>query len=607
MFEFCWCQIFLCCPINIETTNFCNKKIINFIINYIYFCFVNLIDLLFFRWEIRVKLVDKLNKVLEGRTKFITVTGGVCSSIGKGVLISSLGVLLDKAGYTVSIVKWDPYLNVDPGTMSPLEHGEVFVTADGAETDLDLGHYERMLGIHLTKTSSVSSGQIFEELIKGEREGKFLGRCIQLIPHAVNSIKEKLLDFALEKNVDFVLTEIGGTVGDMEGDIFLEAVRQIRLDLGDKRFLHCHLSYVPYLSWANETKTKPTQHSVCSLKGMGLIPDALFLRADKPVGVGPCDKLSIMCGVKRDYIFQVLTHKPIYKLFIDLEEQGVCQKIQEYFGIHKPQKSDLTGWKKFIELIEVSKKEVNIGLVAKYVGSNDPYISVIEAIESAGYWNGVKVNLVVLEAEQIEKHKLNSCETVMQQLKSVDGVVIPGGFDLRGVEGKIFAANWARENKIPYLGLCLGMQIMLIEFARSVLGMKDASSTEFNKNTNHPVISLLAEQKGIVQKGATMRLGTYPCRIIGATKAYKAYGQDFVQERHRHRYELNNAYRSKFEEAGVVFPGIYEEKNLVEIAELKNHPFMLGSQFHPEFTSTPLSVNPLFMAFMEAVVKEQKA
>lgn len=553
-----------------------------------------------------MKLIDKLNKILEGRTKFITVTGGVCSSIGKGVLVSSLGVLLEKAGYTVSVVKWDPYLNVDPGTMSPLEHGEVFVTTDGAETDLDLGHYERMIGVHLTRTSSVSSGQIFEELIAGERNGKFLGRCIQLIPHAVNSIKERLLDFALEKDVDFVLTEIGGTVGDMEGDIFLEAVRQIRLDLGDKRFLHCHLSYVPYLNWANEIKTKPTQHSVCSLKGMGLIPDAIFLRAEKSIGIGPREKLSVMCGVNRDYIFQVLTYKPIYKLFVDLDNQGVGQKIQEYFGIQQPKKSDLTAWDQFIDLIELSKKEVKIGLVAKYVGSNDPYISVIEAIESAGYRNGVKVNLIVLEAEQIEKCKAIPNESVIQQLQSVDGIVIPGGFDMRGVEGKIFAANWARENKIPYLGLCLGMQIMLIEFARSVLGMKDASSTEFNKNTMHPVISLLAEQQGIVQKGATMRLGTYPCHVLDATKAYQAYGQELVQERHRHRYEFNNVYRREFEGAGVVFSGIYQDKDLVEIAELKDHPFMLGSQFHPEFTSTPLSVNPLFMAFMRAVVEGKK-
>lgn len=549
-------------------------------------------------------LAEKLNKILAGKTKFITVTGGVCSSIGKGVLVSSLGVLLEKAGYTVSVVKWDPYLNVDPGTMSPLEHGEVFVTSDGAETDLDLGHYERMLGIHLTRTSSVSSGQIFEQLLKGERDGKFLGRCIQLVPHAVNTIKERLLDFALEKNVDFVLTEIGGTVGDMEGDIFLEAIRQFRSDIGSKRFLHCHLSYVPYLDWANEIKTKPTQHSVYTLKWRGIVPDALFLRADCEINAKACEKLSVMCGVDKSLIFQVLTHRPVCKLFGELDKQGVCHKIQEYFGIQQPKQADLTEWKKFIDRIESSKKEVNIGLVAKYVGSNDPYISVIEAINSAGYWHWAKVNLIVIEAEQLELHKNDDNSDVIKQLHSVDGIVIPGGFDMRGVEGKIFAANWARINNIPYLGLCLGMQIMLIEFARSVLSMKDASSTEFNRSTSHPVISMLAEQTGITQKGATMRLGTYPCTVTPQTKAYEAYRQSLVYERHRHRYEFNNIFKDEFEAAGVVFSGRYKDKDLVEIAELKDHVFMLGSQFHPEFTSTPLNVNPLFMAFMKAVVEK---
>lgn len=549
-----------------------------------------------------MNLIEKLNAVLASNTKFITVTGGVCSSIGKGVLVSSLGVLLEKAGYTVSVVKWDPYLNVDPGTMSPLEHGEVFVTTDGAETDLDLGHYERMLGIHLTRTSSVSSGQIFEELLRGEREGKFLGRCIQLVPHAVNVIKERLFDFALEKKADFILIEIGGTVGDLEGNNFLEAIRQVRLDLGNKRIMHCHLSYVPFLSWANEIKTKPTQHSVYSLKWLGLIPDALFLRADCEIGARAREKLSVMCGVDKSLIFQVLTHKPVCRLFGELDKQGACLKVQEYFGIAQPRRSDLTEWSNFIERIENSKKEVKIGLVAKYVGSNDPYISVIDAINSAGFWNGAKVNLIVIEAEQLELHKNEPDFEAIMLLHSVDGIVIPGGFDMRGVEGKIFAANWARTNNIPYLGLCLGMQIMLIEFARSVLGMHDASSTEFNKGTTHPVISLLAEQHGITQKGATMRLGTYPCTVVAGTKAFDAYQQSLVDERHRHRYEFNNIYKKQFEDAGVVFSGIYKDKDLVEISELKDHVFMLGSQFHPEFTSSPLKVNPLFMAFMKAVV-----
>lgn len=549
--------------------------------------------------------VNKLNCVLESNTKFIIVTGGVCSSIGKGVLVSSLGVLLKNAGYTVSVVKWDPYLNVDPGTMSPLEHGEVFVTTDGAETDLDLGHYQRMLEVTLTKTSSVSSGQIFETLIKGERDGKFLGRCIQLIPHAVNAIKERLLDFAIEKKVDFVLTEIGGTVGDMEGDIFLEAVRQIRLELGSKRFLHCHLSYVPFLSWANEIKTKPTQHSVYNLKWHGLVPDALFLRADCKITTKACEKLSVMCGVDRNFIFQVLTCKPICRLLGELDKQGVCQKIQTYFGSQNPKQPDLSEWTNFINRIDSSTNVVSIGLVAKYVESNDPYISVVESINCAGYWNNIKVNLIIIEAEQLEKNKDNPESSAMKQLKSVSGIVIPGGFDVRGAEGKILAAKYARENNIPYLGLCLGMQIMLIEFARSVLGMADASSTEFDKNTTHPVISLLAEQQNIAQKGATMRLGTYPCTVKQNTKAHKAYNQDVVHERHRHRYEFNNKYRSQYEAAGVVFSGIYQEKDLVEIAEITNHPFMLGTQFHPEFTSTQLNVNALFMAFMKAVAKKQ--
>lgn len=554
-----------------------------------------------------MNLQEKNNKVVARNTRFITVTGGVCSSIGKGVLVSSIGVLLKNAGYTVAVVKWDPYLNVDPGTMSPLEHGEVFVTADGAETDLDLGHYERMLQVELLRTSSVSSGQIYQEVLQGERQGKYLGRCIQLVPHVVDAIKNRLYDFALTTNADFVLTEIGGTVGDMEGTIFLEAIRQLRHDLGHRRLLHFHLSYVPYLSWAHEIKTKPTQHSVNELKGLGLIPDALALRAEQHIEKGPREKLAVMCGVDKDYIFQVLTHKPMYKLFLDLEQQGLCEKIQEYFGIESPRKTDLSAWRNLVDLIEQSKREVTIGLVAKYVGSNDPYISVIEAIRSAGYWHKVNVRLVVIEAEKLEQEALDPDSASMQELKSLDGIIVPGGFDKRGIEGKIIAARWAREHGVPYLGLCLGMQIMLIEYARSVLGMSDANSTEFNKETRYPVVSLLAEQRDIEDKGATMRLGTYPCTVVPGTKAHQAYGKELVLERHRHRYEFNNDYRNKFEQAGVTFSGIYTEKNLVEIAEIPEHPFMLGTQAHPEFKSSPLQVHPLFQAFMSAVLKKLNA
>lgn len=539
------------------------------------------------------------------KTKFIVVTGGVCSSIGKGVLISSIGVLLKNAGYSISVVKWDPYLNVDPGTMSPLEHGEVFVTADGAETDLDLGHYERMMETRLTRKSSVSSGQIFQEIIQGEREGKFLGKCIQFVPHVVNAIKNRLYDFADEQQTDFVLCEIGGTVGDMEGNIFLEAVRQIRHDIGSKQLFHCHLSLLPYLSWSQELKTKPTQHSVSALKGLGLIPDALALRSEKEVDAQTIKKLSITCGVDQKYIFTVLTHHPLFKLFLELDAQQLGQKIQHYFGIAQPLTSDLSRWSQFIQLIENSKKELDIALVAKYVGSNEPYISVVEALMAAGYWNKVKVNLHVIEAEQLEKKDLQS--PAWQELMHCNGIIIPGGFDRRAIEGKIAAARWARTNNVPYLGLCLGLQIMLIEFARSVLGYADANSTEFNKNTIHPVISLLEEQHDIEMKGATMRLGTFTSTIKKNTKAFHAYGKELINERHRHRYEVNNTYRKDFEEHNVIFSAICQEKNLVEIAELENHPFMLGTQAHPEFSSSPLNPHPLFVALIKAAMAHKKA
>lgn len=549
---------------------------------------------------------SNVKKVVESNTKFITVTGGVCSSIGKGVLLSSIGVLLKSAGYSVAVLKFDPYLNVDPGTMSPLEHGEVFVTTDGAETDLDLGHYERIMQLSLTRDSSVTSGQIFEEILKDEREGKFLGRCIQFVPHVVDAIKNRLYTFSLKKNVDFVLVEIGGTVGDMEGNVFLEAIRQVKLDLGSKRLFHVHMSYVPYLSWSQEIKTKPTQHSVQTLKGFGIFPDSLALRAEKFVEEKPLHKLSLMCGIEKDLIFQVLTYNPIYKLFLSLQEQGLAHKIQHYFGIEKPRKSDLAPWNHFISLMTQSTDNVRIALVAKYVGSNDPYISVVEALVAAGYWNQVKVNIVVIDAQDLENEQDNLNAPIWQQLKSVNGIVVPGGFDKRGIEGKIMAAQFARQNNIPYLGLCLGMQVMLIEYARNILGMKDANSTEFDNKTAHPVISLLAEQEGITQKGASMRLGTYPCHITKGSLAYQAYNKELVHERHRHRYEFNNKYRDQFEKAGVTFSGIYPEKNLVEISEVKQHPFMLGTQAHPEFNSSPLQVNPLFLEFMKAVTQKAK-
>jgi CTP synthase len=547
-----------------------------------------------------MKLSDLTNHVKTQNTKFIIVTGGVCSSIGKGVLVSSIGVLLKKAGYDLSVVKWDPYLNVDPGTMSPLVHGEVFVTADGAETDLDLGHYERMIGVNLTRDSSVSSGQIFEEILQGERDGKFLGKCIQLVPHAVDTAKRRLLQFALDHKVEFVLLEIGGTVGDMEGEVFLEAIRQLRMDLDHHQLLHCHLSYVPTLSWTGEIKTKPTQHSVIALKEAGLAPDCLFLRVDQRIDDGAVEKLSTMCGVQRKFIFQVPTIDPIYRLFVDLQDQAVGDRIQEYFSVTQPKRSDLSEWTNLIGLIDKSSQEIHIALIAKYVGSNDPYISVVDAIRSAGYHCKRRVRLTVIEAEQLEAGAYGSDTDAWKVLKSMDGIVVPGGFDKRGAEGKIMAVRWARENKIPYLGLCLGMQVMVIEFARSLLGLKDANSSEFEPATQSPVIALLEEQHGVTRKGASMRLGSSLCTLVPGTKAHKAYKQNEVWERHRHRYEVNNGYRAAFEQAGVVFSGLFTEKKLVEITELADHPFMLGTQFHPEYQSSPLKVHPLFQAFMEA-------
>jgi len=537
--------------------------------------------------------------------KFIVVTGGVCSSIGKGVLIASLGVLLKNAGYTVSVVKWDPYLNVDPGTMSPLVHGEVFVTADGAETDLDLGHYERLIEVSLRKESSVSAGQIYQEVLTQEREGLFLGKCIQLVPHVVDIAKGKLLDFALKQKVDFVLLEIGGTVGDMESEIFLETVRQLKMDLGSNHLMHVHLSLVPFLGWTGEVKTKPTQHSVMQLKRSGLVPDALFLRADQEVEQQSIDKLSIMCGVKKEYIFQVITATPIFSTFIALDEQAVGKKIQEYFNFSVIKKSDLYEWKQFIIQIIESKKTVSIGLIAKYVGSNDPYISVIEAIKSAAYHFKYKVDLVVIEAELLSSENDNRCtSSAWKKLMSVSGIVVPGGFDSRGVEGKILAAQWARENNIPYLGLCLGMQVMIIEVARSLLHLPTANSTEFDRKTIDPVICMMSEQKNIIHKGATMRLGSYLCTLHPGSKAHEAYEEEAVLERHRHRYEVNNKYKKDFESVGVVFSGIYEKMGLVEISEIKNHDFMIGTQFHPEFQSLPLRVHPLFKAFLSAALKK---
>lgn len=543
-------------------------------------------------------------KVKKQKTNFIIVTGGVCSSIGKGVLTSSMGVLVKKFGASVSVIKLDPYLNIDPGTMSPLVHGEVFVTHDGAETDLDLGHYERMIGVELTKNSSVSSGQAFQEILDAERTGKFLGKCIQLVPHVVDAIKVRILQLALNTKAEFILAEIGGTVGDIEGEVFLEAIRQLRMNLTSKRMLHCHLSFVPYLNWANEVKTKPTQHSVMLLKRAGLVPDSIFLRTDQIIPEESLQKVSVMCGVRKDLIFQALTYNPIYTLFIDLNKQCLATKIQEWFSIKPKKKINLSDWESLIKLIKKPKETINIGLVVKYFDTNEPYISVIEAIKAAGYGCKRDVKIVTIDATALEKKdSTKTKQKALKQLESVSGIVVPGGFGKRGTQGKIIAAQWARENNVPYFGLCLGMQLMLIEFAQNVVKLKEASSTEFNSKTPHPIIVLLDEQHNIVKKGGTMRLGAFKCSLKKDSKAQKAYCKNNVCERHRHRYEFNNTYKKQLEEAGIVFSGINTERDLIEIAELRDHPFMVGTQFHPEFLSSPLQPHPLFLNFIEAAIE----
>ncbi|MDQ5940541.1 MAG: synthase [Candidatus Dependentiae bacterium] len=553
------------------------------------------------RKEEQITMKALYEQIAAQGTRFIIVTGGVCSSIGKGVLLSSIGVLLKDAGYRVGVIKCDPYLNVDPGTMSPLEHGEVFVTCDGAETDLDLGHYERMLGEAFTKDSSVTAGKVYSHLIAAERDGAYLGKCITVVPHVTDEIKRRLLTFAQKGQYDVVMVEIGGTVGDIEGEIFLEALRELRHILPRGHVVHTHLSLVPYLPWANETKTKPTQHSVMMLKRAGLAPDLLFLRTVKAMAKRELKKVSVMCGVAEEAVFQVRTRSPLYTLFFDLNEQGVLHQVQEVAGLPTQRVAHLEQWQSVLDAIEAATHPVRIGMVAKYVGSNDPYISLVEALKSAGHANGLAIELVTIDSQELEEMSATEREVLLQTL---DGIVIPGGFDKRGVEGKIAATKWAREHKVPFMGICLGMQVMLIEAARNLCGLKEATSTEFDVETPDPVITMIDEQHKVVRKGGTMRLGTYTCALAQGSKACEFYGSDSVDERHRHRYEFNNTYKNQLEGKGVRFSGICPQNNLVEVAEMTDHPFMIGVQFHPEYRATPLVPHPLLSAFMAQVKKK---
>ncbi len=530
--------------------------------------------------------------------KFIFVTGGVTSSLGKGITAASLGRLLKSRGLNVTIQKLDPYLNVDPGTMSPYQHGEVYVTEDGAETDLDLGHYERFVDVNLTRSSNVTTGGIYSSVIRKERRGEYLGGTVQVIPHITNEIKERVLRVAEETGADVVIVEIGGTVGDIESQPFLEAIRQLKTDLPRGDTLYIHVTLVPYLKAANELKTKPTQHSVKELRGIGIQPDVLVCRSEKPFPPGMKEKLALFCDTEKRAVIQALDAPSIYQVPLNMEEEGLGEFVVERLGLQCGP-PDLDEWREMVNRLQNATHEVTIALVGKYVSLPDAYFSVVEALRHAGAAHDAQVNVKWVNAEDLETG------SVEEYLTDADGILVPGGFGDRGVEGKIKALRYARLNRIPTLGICLGMQLAVVEIARDVLGLTGANSPEFNEHTPHPVIDLLPEQKTVSDKGGTMRLGGYPCKVLPGTLAHKAYGVDEVTERHRHRYEFNNEYRKQFEEAGVVLSGLSPDGRLVEIIELKDHPWFVATQFHPEFRSRPNRPHPLFQDFIGAALRNR--
>jgi len=533
-------------------------------------------------------------------TKYIFITGGVVSSLGKGITAASLGRVLKARGLRVSIQKLDPYLNVDPGTMAPYQHGEVFVTEDGAETDLDLGHYERFIDENLGKLNNVTTGQVYQAVIARERRGDFLGGTIQVVPHVTNEIKHRIMLAAKTLKADIAISEIGGTVGDIEGQPFLEAIRQMRNDVGPKNVLYVHVTLLPYLGTTRELKTKPTQHSVRELRSAGIQPDIIALRSDLPIDDSIRDKVALFCDVAPNAILPLLTVDTIYEVPLLLEEAGIGDLVVRRLHLRrKTHPPDLTGWREAVQKLKTPKPTVRIALVGKYVELHDAYISVREALIHAALAHDYHVEIDWVHSEDLESGKSRD------RLLQADGIVVPGGFGYRGIEGKIVAATIAREHHIPYLGLCLGMQVMCIELARHAFKTDDVNSTEFAPQTRHPVIDLMPDQQTVVDKGGTMRLGAYPCHLQPGTRAHAAYGTDVVQERHRHRFEFNNAYRERLAEAGLVYSGLSPDGRLVEIAELRDHPWMLGSQFHPEFKSRLQRPHPLFKDFIGAAIRQQ--
>ncbi len=528
-------------------------------------------------------------------TKYVFVTGGVVSSIGKGLASASAGALLEARGLRVTHVKLDPYINVDPGTMSPYQHGEVYVLDDGAETDLDLGHYERFIDTSLNRVCNFTSGQVYAEVISKERRGDYLGGTIQVIPHITNEIKRRITQVSKSTGAEIVLVEIGGTVGDIESLPFLEALRQMRSDIGRENTIYIHVTWLPHLGATDELKTKPTQHSVAELRSIGIAPDMIVARSDYPVAEELCDKIALFCDVEKKAVIPMVTTPILYEVPLVLEKSGVGDYLLKRVGLEARRHPDWTAWENLVTKVREEKPTVKVALVGKYVELHDAYMSVREALKHAGLHLDVEVDISWVHSAELEKGH------GWDEVKAADGILVPGGFGSRGTEGKLQAARYARENKVPYLGLCLGMQLMVVDFARMIYKNEEPNSTEFDRSTPYPVIDLMPDQRGVVDMGGTMRLGLYPCELQKGSIAADAYQQPLVQERHRHRFELNNSFREILQKNGMRFSGISPDGRLVEIAELVDHPFMVGTQFHPEFLSRPNRPHPLFVAFLKAV------
>ena len=531
-------------------------------------------------------------------TKYIFVTGGVVSSIGKGIVAASLGRLLKNRGLKVAIQKFDPYINVDPGTMSPYQHGEVFVTDDGTETDLDLGHYERFIDINLNQYSNVTTGKVYSEVLKKERRGDYLGATVQVIPHITNEIKDKIRRAGELTDADIVITEVGGTVGDIESLPFLEALRQMKADVGANNVLYIHTTLIPYLKAAGELKTKPTQHSVKELRSLGIQPNILVVRTEEELPSGIKDKLALFCDVKPNAVIESRDVETLYTIPLNLQAQGMDDLVLDHFGIQCPE-ADMTDWRALENKVLNLKGKVTVGLVGKYVSLPDAYLSIVEALKHAGYAHDTEIDIRWIDAEEVDD------QNVADYLADVDGVLVPGGFGSRGLIGKIAAIRYAREHKLPFFGICLGMQLACIEFARNVVGIHDADTGEENPACPHKIIDLLPDQEAEGDLGGTLRLGLYPCRLVEGTLAHQLYGQEVVQERHRHRYEFNNAYRERLAAAGLTFSGLSPDGRLVEIVEIKDHPFFIAAQFHPEFISRPNRPQAIFDGFVAACQAQQ--